>query len=533
MKRMSRAPLALGLLALAGGAFAQQGNEAVAALRNETIWIQPGLTNFKIDKGRVESAARSVEPYKLKVLVVRNLGGQWLRNGRERRGGLAKELSDNQLRLGRQGLTIVLTQKGISGYTPGLSLGRLDQLNAQASRAVGSDGDFTAGVVTLAQNIASEARGGSTGSSRQGGTGVVPTAGTNSASESGGSSLVMGTICIGVPALIAIALFVSARRTKAKRLEAAKQEAIRGKDAATDAIAYVDSYDGLIDGPAADAVRQYRLRMGDSYDQGLAALNGARNEVGYGEAKRHFTQALTDFQASQKQIELATGGTGIGFRIPPALDDAQLQRAPLLEPVKGVSFFSSQPSDNLVPVEISLNGQRKTVMVTPEERDEFLKGKVPPIVGRQNGDQYQPWYDIDDYDPRRDYGRRGDLGYGSPWGMGGYGGGWGRYGGGWGDGFSGLLTGMALGSIFSGPGYGGYGYGGYGGGTTIINNNYGDGGSSLGDNLGSNDFGSGGDFSGGGFDFGGGGDSGSGGDFGGGGFDFGGGGDSGGGGGDW
>ncbi|MER3496498.1 MAG: hypothetical protein C4320_06815, partial [Armatimonadota bacterium] len=220
--------------------------------------------------------------------------------------------------------------------------------------------------------------------------------------------------------------------------------------------------------------------MGDAYEQGLNQLAAAKNEVGYGNAARAFASTLQDFEQAKSQIALATGGTGVGFRIPPQLDTTN---APLLDPIPGVSFFSSQPSTNLVPVEISINGQRRTVMVTPEERAQFEAGQVPAMLGRQQNGGFQPWYDDRGYDPRRDWtpAGYGGMGYGCPWsyGYGGWGGGLG-----WGGSLlDGILLGYGLGSVFGG-GYGHGGWGGsYGGNQTIIeNNNYYNGGDS-------NDFG--------------------------------------------
>jgi hypothetical protein len=292
-------------------------------------------------------------------------------------------------------------------------------------------------------------------------------------------------------------------------LKQAQTQAEAIKNQGTEALAYLDSYDGLIDDPTdASAVRQYRDRMAQNYDEGLTMISRAKSKQDYENARRQLALVLQDFESAKQHIDHSTGGTGMAFTIPPIVDT---QRAPMFEPVQGVSYFSSEPSDQLVPVEMNFGGQRRTVMVTPYERDQMMNGQMPEMRGMNQNGRFTPWYGVQGYNPHNDFGSGNFL-----WNM---------------------MAISAVSSMFQ-PHYG-YGYGGglfgggghysHGGDTTVINN-YGSG----------NDYSSGGDFdfgnssgggdysSGGDFDFGGGGDSG-GFDFGGGGGDFGGG-DSGGGG---
>lgn len=491
--------ITLGILSvvLATSVVAQNRNpeDAYRALKSQTTWVHDSMRG-KVDEGMIEAVAKGLNPYQLNVLVVPGLGGKWVRGGDERRNEFTKYVAESKLNSGSQGITIVLTRKGISAYNSKLSPRKLDELNrAAAKKATASD--FTPAVTTLAQSVRTELNAVPSRSSS------APISGAKSSGNIWG-----GLICIMLPLAIAGIVIAVMAANKKKKIANAKRMAEEMKSKAVEALSYLDSYDGLLgDAQPALAVRQYRERMGQNFDSALSSLNRSKTAEDYEAARRAFGLVLADFDSAKAQVEAATGGTGVAFTIPPIIDQ---QRAPLFEPVQGVSYFSSMPSDQLVPVEINFGGSRKTVMVTPEERDELMAGRMPQLRGQYQGDRFVPWYGVRGYDPYRDYDSRDFL--------------WNlmaisaishaftpHYGYGWGGGLFG----------------GGYGYGG----TTIINNNYGGsdfGGGNYGSDFGNSDsgdfsFDSGNDSSG-DFDFGGG-DSGGfdfgGGDFGGG--DFGGG----------
>ena len=233
------------------------------------------------------------------------------------------------------------------------------------------------------------------------------------------------------------------------------------------------------------------------------------------------------------------------------LPNSQPQVDAIPQDQRGVSFFSGRPAPlgALVPVTVTVGGQSRQVLATPEEAEELRQGRMPQVLAFQTGGRSLPWYAYDGYDPYRDYWRYENAG-------------WGGYGSGIVAGFVGaeLLDGMLMPAYGMGgyspyayaadmPGYqnyaGQYGNPGFGGGYDgggYVDPGYGgqaadpgyanasgsadnSGGnfdtqgfdpSSQGsgdfftDNSSGSDFGGGGDFGGG--DFGGGGDSGGGGD---------------------
>lgn len=481
---------------------AQQSNDAVYKdLKNSGYWVHPSFNNtLKLDQLKAE--VDKSKPYELKVLAIPGLSNKWKKNGAEQRSSFAKYVADKQLKMNDQGVLIVLTRNGISGYNSRLSSAELQQLSNAAAKLV-SRTDFTPGVINLSGSIRTAAE-----VAKSKGQTVAPSGGLVSTPVKKSSGL-GGFLCLAIPLGLVGLVVAVIMASKKKAIARSKKAADEKRRQAIDAMSYIDSYDGLLnEGNDTMLVSQYRSRMGEAFDTALVTFKNAKTVQDYDRATFGFQQVLQDFDGAKNSLQAATGGSGVAFTLPPVIDT---QRAPVFEPVKGVSYFSSQPSANLVPVEVNFGGSRRTVMVTPEERDEMMAGRMPQMRGQYDGDRFVPWYGVRGYDPYNDYGSSNFM-----WNM---------------------VAFSALSNMFM-PSYGfGWGGGLFGGhpysswghpGDHVTINNYGDsyansGGSDFdfgSDNSGDFNFEQG-DNGGGGFDFGG--------DSGGGGFDFGGGGDFGGG----
>lgn len=496
--------LAVGLLTFAVASQAQNPDpEAVYKdLRTSTSWVHPTF-NGKIDLGKVNETAKGLKPYEFRLLAVPQLGTKWQKNGTELRIGFAKYVADTKLPFGDKSVFIVLTKRGITAYNSKLTGTELQALNDQASK-LASPSDFTNAVTSLATSVQKAAAAKPAAKARvSGSTQTQPVVPPKTE-----SSPLTSFLCLAIPIGLIAAVIFAVKAGARQKVAASRRAAEERKSTAIQALAYIDSYDGLYtDGRDAEALKQYRTRMGEYFDDGSMKLKAATTVQDYDQANYTFQQVLNDFDASKEHLNALTGGTGVAYTIPPVVNST---RAPMFEPVEGVSYFSSEPSQELVPVEVNFGGSRKTVMVTPQERDELLDGRMPQLRGQydQRG-QFVPWYQVQGYDPYRDYGSRNFL-----WDY---------------------MAMSAISNMFMphyGFGWGGGLFGGHNyhyGGDTYVINNYNDpshnssssafGGSGGGDfdfNSGSG----GGDFGGGGFDFGGssgGGDFGGGGDSGGGG----------------
>lgn len=524
-------PIALASMATLGQS-QDAGGDALEYIKNNVVYVNPKFT-IPIARNVIEEEAAKLEPFKVRVVAVPSMPNKYRSGKTELRGRFASDLA-GQLKMGDKLVLIVLTNSGISGYSPLITPKNLTAISDQAVQDHKDNKRFDLPgkgldilTIKLAETVAKQAKVKLEASQNNG---VAPVrtnspldATSQAEPQKQGSALPWILLAAGG---IGGGIWWASRRAA---INQAKQRALKDKRAAFEMLDYLDSYDGLLEGAEANEVLQYRTRMGEVYDEALVQFERAKTKDDFLRAGMNFSRIKSDFDSAHAIVQRSTQGTGIAYKIPPAIDE---ERAPVFEPVKGVSYFSSEPSDSLVPVEVNFGGQRRTVMVTPDERDELMSGRLPQMRG-MNGPQGQfvPWYQVQGYNPMTMYGSNDFLwtflamnAFSNAFTP--------HYGYGWGGGLFG--------------GHGGYGYGG----GTVINNYYGDSqnqsigtgggdfGGAFGDSgSGGGDFGSkndggssfdfgnffgGGDGGGG---FGGGSDSGGGGDFGGG--------DSGGGGGDW
>ena len=443
--------MSLLFLGVAALSFAQKESpdDVYRDLKTSTYWTHPAFAG-KIDTTQFAGIAKDVRPYEFRFIAVPALGKNFTTDKKEQRMAFAKYINDKKLNFGDKGIIVVLTKKGLSAYNQKLAPTELvfQSDKASAIAKAGKYQDFTPAIKSLVKGIYDLAQTKQAVRTNRGTTGYVQTKTVNS-----NSSMITGFFCLAIPiALVAgvVAIMFGANKQKIKR---SRQAAEDTKVKALNAMTFIDSYDGLLKmGTDADAVRQYRDRMGQNYEEGMARLRNGRTVADFDLANNTFSQVIHDFEDAKSHVNSSTSGAGVAYTIPPIIDN---QRAPLFEPLQGVSYFSSEPSNALIPVEVNFGGQRKTVMVTPAERDQLLQGNMPQMRGQYNQQgQFLPWYGVQGYDPYRDYYSHSFVwdviaisamsSMFAP-----------HYGYGWGGG------------LFGG-GYGGYGYGG----GTVINNYY-------------------------------------------------------------
>ena len=469
------------LLAIGAAGFGQQTTDQVYdQLRRETIWVHPSAAK-KVDVTEINNVAKSLGS-PLKVLVVPQLGAQWLQNRQELRGRYAEWLFKNPLKMSN-GTVIVLTKSGIAAYNPAVPKAELGRLSQSAARLATSN-SFTPAISSLAISVNSAATS-AKGSSE---TAVPVAASSTQPSSKGGVPILVPILAL---AGIGVGGYVLVKRAqKQAKIDAVRRPLIQANEEIINGISYLDSYDGLLLNPADnERLRRHREAANDAWMASSEALRGLNAVERADPIRSNFETALREVQAGKNIVAAATGESQTAFALPASLAEVDQLRAPLFDPRPGVCYFTGQYSDQLRPVEIAINGQRRTVMASPEAIDGLQSGRPPQIAGDDVQGRFMPWYRVPNYDPQ--HGGRSFGGFGS------------------GSFFGDMLMFSALSNAFGGWGHGG-------GNTTIINN--------YGDPNSSGSFDSGGNFdtgsfdSGGGFDFGGG-DSGgfdSGGDFGGG-----------------
>jgi len=217
------------------------------------------------------------------------------------------------------------------------------------------------------------------------------------------------------------ALIVSAGRKKRANLAAARPPIDALRENVLQGIEYLDNYGAILpkNNPDSDLTRSYRQAASAKYEQAGKVLDRATEMTDLGRAQALLAQAQADVQSARAAQDRATGGTanipGDDALRPPLLPDSQRAVDAIPANQRGVSFFSGRPAPlgSLVPVTLTLGGQSRQVLVTPDEADELRRGRMPEVRAFQNGGSPVPWYAYNGYDPYRDYWRYENSGWGS------------------------------------------------------------------------------------------------------------------------
>lgn len=364
---------------------ASWADDPYAVLRNDVAYVHPSAAKF-VDIPALRRTADDLKPTTLKVLVIPSLGARWKNSqGKEKRGEFLKYVFDKQLRL-KNGIVILVTTQGIGSYSDKIGDAKLADLN-NAARGRFSKTDFNPAIDFLARQI--NAQGAEVATVRTTSVGTIV----------GASALGLGAFAIAV---------AGARKAK---MAIAKAAANQVRDRALASLEYIESYHELLPaGADRSAVQQYRDRATDLYDQGRQMMDSAVKPEQVDRARRLFQASFDDAELAKPHINAATGGTAVAFTVPPKLDPGAEpipidSRAPLYAPVDNVCFLCSRPGNNdLTPMQITLDGQRRTVMVCPFDAEDLRAGRPPSMRGRYVGQQFVPWYMTPGYDPYTMYG---------------------------------------------------------------------------------------------------------------------------------
>jgi tetratricopeptide (TPR) repeat protein len=449
------------------GGTSAEANQIIRALTEGDVYVHPDLAG-QVDADAIRATVQAARPTVVKVVAVPKLGPY------PTPAAMADDLR-KQLDLSGDAAVVVGTPRRLAASSGRLSSAQVDE----ALREAGLAQAYAQGGLGDALAVAARAMGGQVRADQRG-----------DANRAGS---------LGLLALLAVGgglAFVAARRGRALADAKAPGEQLRQE--ALKNLSYVDGYlDLLPAGASAERARALRASAYEKYATANALLNQSKDPNEVRQAEPLLRQALDELTECRSEIDRATGGTGVAMSVPeiPTLEtDAdrvrrfktaeqiksreeadRLQREidALPEDQRGVSFFSGQPlpKGQLVPVQLVIDGQKRTVMASREEAEQIKRGQTPQVRAFDDGNgQYVPWYENRRYDPYRDY-------YGG-WGMGGFGGGMGTF-----------VNLFLLSQLFGGGLFHGYGYG-YG--APVVINNY-PGGYGYGDNGG---FGGGGFFGG-------------------------------------
>ena len=398
-------------------------------LSSDNVYIDPAVHAF--DKATLEAAA--VQGHDIasrrttvRIAVLKTPPGSTIGHNTRERDLLTRQYAQrvhDELNLGKNPLILLTDRyKMLVVIAPELNADKRRALETEFWTNVGNDKKHpTAALAQLAEQVAGE---------------------TNRTEY--GNTWIMWVIFLVVVGGIAVLIAVALRRKK--RELAQLREPIQAlRTNVLSGIEYLDNYMDVLpkNNPDSDQVRIYRQAASDKFDQASKIIDRATEASDLHRAQALLDRAQADVEQGRRYLDRATGGTGNipgdDAMRPQPLPASQAEAEAIPQDQRGVSFFSGQPAPlgSLVPVTITLNGQSRQVLVTPEEADELRQGRMPQVRAFQQGSQWVPWYEYQSYDPYRDYWQYQNSG-------------WGGFG-------SGVLTGFIgaelLGSMFA-PSYG-------------------------------------------------------------------------------
>jgi len=396
---------------------------AYQTLTSSNVYISggvPGVTERALEQAAVQG--RENPHTVVKIAVLDRLPPQYT-SAASYAGILHKDLA-----LGKNGLVAVAWQgrgAGVGVATDGLSEAENTRLAQQYAPQIAANPGV--GIPALAQAVASDIN-----------------------NKEYGKVSIMWLVFFIIVAIVA-ALLISATRKRKAQLGSAKASLAPLRQYVLESIGYLDGYAGVMPRGNPNSARVMALRQSASekYDQAEKIMDNATADTDMARAQQLFTNARADCDNARKALDAALGGTanipGDDAMRPKPLPETQAQVQAVPADQRGASFFSSRPAPlgSLVPVSVTIDGQTKQVLATPEEAAELRAGRMPAVRAFNVNGQQVPWYAYNQYDPYNDYWRYQNAGWG-----------------GFGGGVVADLIAMDLMSHAFAPNYYGYGWGG-------------------------------------------------------------------------
>jgi hypothetical protein len=361
-------------------------------LARGTVYVAPSMQDV-VSLVDVEKVAERIKPMTLKVVVVPSLGKNYIKNGRELRVQLAKDIFKKRLTL-NNAIIILATRRGITVYSDKISEKKMTELENGAVKYV-SKSDYTPAITWLATASSEAAQGQAQNKTTLWGLFIF--------------------IPLGVVVIIWAVVTNNRKQVLARALASAKN--LRGQ--VIDGISYLDNYADLLPkGENSDAVRQYRQQADAKFEEATRILDSATKPNVVDRAKLYLAQAIEDIENGKKHIEAATEGTKVAFAVPDLTNidgkssatanattiQDYSNNSEIFQPVKNCCFFCSRPGNgDLTPVTMTLDGQKRTVLACPEDLDELRSGRSPQLRTQTIDGKTTPWYSVPNYDPYQNY----------------------------------------------------------------------------------------------------------------------------------
>ena len=294
----------------------------------------------------------------------------------------------SELQLGKHILILVLMNSPTKFtdvlVAPGLSSGEERSLAAAAAHNISINP--TQGVVALANEAA----------------------GATNSHEYKGSIILWILFLIVVIALV-LAVSNASRKRKAQ-LAAARVPISALRNSVLSGIERLDSETPVLpkNNPDSDEILALRQSSAMRYEQAVKILDRATELTDLSRAQSLLRGASADQEQAAALINFVEGKATTrpaDRRADVDLPQTPEEAAQIPQAQRGVSFFSSRPAplSALVPVTVTIGGQSRQVLVTPDEAQQMRNGQMPSVRVFYDHGQPVPWYAYSGYDPYNSY----------------------------------------------------------------------------------------------------------------------------------
>lgn len=351
-------------------------------LTRRGVFVQTGA---QVDVDRLTRVIRELEPVPVRFLIFSSRAGS---------ATLSREADRVRRYLGlRNGYVIACSRAGVAASSQTLSVSTLRDLTREVAPQM-EGGDYTGALERLARGlIETRAR-----KTRTTTLGVLGLAG-------------------GVAGVIVIAVVSRRiRRTRSMRLRRSVLE--RQKDDVIGQMNYLDDSAGAVSALVASQARQARLEAGRKLDEASMIMVKARDEYDLSHAQDLLESASADVDRGRSIVDAALRGEPppeAAAAVPPvypaeaATSGRETDWSGIEDDQRGACFFCSRPSllEELRQVSVDIGGERRQVLACVDDYEAIRRGDPPRIRAFHRDGRSVPWYAEPEYDPYRDYYRRG------------------------------------------------------------------------------------------------------------------------------
>jgi tetratricopeptide (TPR) repeat protein len=426
--------------------------ELFTALSNTGVFVAPSQRGAA-DAGQIAAAIKRAR-LKTNVIVIDRLP-----QGHQSAAPLTQMLH-GRLGLGEDGLLVVVSDRprSLGIYGGGLDKASLDEIALRTAKTFDSEG-YAAGISRVIALVDEER-------ARQ---------------ASASRNLIL--MIIGVPTGLILWGVQRGKKRRAAEAAQARELAITQSNRLTPLYEKLSSdfeyaLLGQTDPVRRDALLASQQRAGEAFSEAMSRLKRAHTSSDYDASRGYMKAADREMQRARNVLNGLDADAGLQPQVASGNDvnvAGALQSGPIpagarhvweegefevpplganmpgAQPGYALDFFTSQPvpRDQMVPVDIDINGQQRRVWATPDSAQRALNGD-PQIATVNSGGQSQAWFDTPRYNPWNDWGSQAlqmialnvlinsmmnsgrSYGYGN--GYGGYDSGYGGgYGGNWND----------------------------------------------------------------------------------------------------